>query len=38
MKDALSAEDILDELMGHDHGEEKDEHVWLSLKTPKHFA
>ncbi len=23
VKDALSAEDILDELMGHDHGEEK---------------
>ena len=33
VKDALSAEDILDELMGHDHGEEKDEHVWLSLKN-----
>ena len=33
MKDALSIEDILDELMGHDHGEEKDEHVWLSLKN-----
>ena len=35
VKDALSAEDILDELMGHDHGEEKDEHVWLSLKNAK---
>ena len=33
VKDALSVEDILDELMGHDHGEEKDEHVWLSLKN-----
>ena len=33
VKDALSIEDILDELMGHDHGEEKDEHVWLSLKN-----
>ena len=33
VKDALSAEGILDELMGHDHGEEKDEHVWLSLKN-----
>ena len=33
MKDALSIEDILDELMGHDHGEEKDEHIWLSLKN-----
>ena len=33
VKDALSAEDILDELMGHDHGEEMDEHVWLSLKN-----
>ncbi len=33
VKDALSAEDILDELMGHDHGEEKDEHVWLSPKN-----
>ena len=33
VKDALSAEDILDELMGHGHGEEKDEHVWLSLKN-----
>ena len=32
VKDALSVEDILDELMGHDHGEEADEHVWLSLK------
>ena len=35
VKDALSVEDILDELMGHDHGEEKDEHVWLSLKNAK---
>ena len=35
VKDALSIEDILDELMGHDHGEEKDEHVWLSLKNAK---
>ena len=33
VKDALSIEDILDELMGHDHGEEKDEHIWLSLKN-----
>ena len=33
VKGALSVEDILDELMGHDHGEEKDEHVWLSLKN-----
>ena len=33
VKDALSVEDILDELMGHDHGEEADEHVWLSLKN-----
>ena len=33
VKDALSVEGILDELMGHDHGEEKDEHVWLSLKN-----
>ena len=33
VKDALSVEDILDELIGHDHGEEKDEHVWLSLKN-----
>jgi zinc transport system substrate-binding protein len=35
VKDALSVEGILDELMGHDHGEEKDEHVWLSLKNAK---
>ena len=35
VKDALSVEDILNELMGHDHGEEKDEHVWLSLKNAK---
>ena len=35
VKDTLSVEDILDELMGHDHGEEADEHVWLSLKNAK---
>ena len=38
VKDALSVEDILDELMGHDHGEEKDEHVWLSLKNASLFC
>ena len=33
VKDALSVDEILDELMGHEHEEEKDEHVWLSLKN-----
>lgn len=32
VKDALTVDEILDELMGHEHEEEKDEHVWLSLK------
>ena len=35
VKNALSTEEILDELMGHDHEEEKDEHVWLSVKNAK---
>ena len=35
VQDALTAEEILDELMGHGHEEEKDEHVWLSLKNAK---
>lgn len=32
---SLSVDEILDELMGHDHDHEKesDEHVWLSLKN-----
>ena len=33
VKDALTVDEILDELMGHEHEEEKDEHVWLSLKN-----
>ncbi len=33
VKNALSVEEILDELMGHEHEEENDEHVWLSLKN-----
>lgn len=33
VKDSLSVEEILDELMGHEHEEENDEHVWLSLKN-----
>lgn len=34
---ALSPEEVCDELIGHDHAEEKeyDEHVWLSLKNAK---
>ncbi len=32
--DELSADEVLEQLMGgHDHEEEKDEHVWLSLKN-----
>ncbi len=30
---SLSVDEILDELMGHEHEEEKDEHVWLSLRN-----
>ena len=33
VKEALSADEIVDELIEHQHGEEKDEHVWLSLKN-----
>ncbi len=35
VKEALSVEEILEELMGHGHEDEKDEHVWLSLKNAK---
>ena len=35
VKYALSTNEILEELMGHEHEEEKDEHVWLSLKNAK---
>ncbi len=39
VKDALTVDEILDELMGHshehEHEEEKDEHVWLSLRNAK---
>ena len=35
VKSALSTNEILEELMGHEHEEEKDEHVWLSLKNAK---
>lgn len=33
VKDVLSVNEIIEELMGHNHEEEKDEHVWLSLKN-----
>ncbi len=33
VKDELSADEIVEELMGHSHEEESDEHVWLSLKN-----
>ena len=33
VKNSLTADEILEELMGHEHEEEKDEHVWLSLKN-----
>lgn len=33
VKDSLSADEIVEELMGHSHEEESDEHVWLSLKN-----
>ncbi len=37
VKEALTVDEILDELMGHshEHEEEKDEHVWLSLRNAK---
>ena len=35
VKNTLSVDEILDELMGHEHEEESDEHVWLSLKNAK---
>ena len=33
VKNALTVDEIVDELTGHEHEEEKDEHVWLSLKN-----
>lgn len=33
VKESLSVDEILEELLGHEHEEEKDEHVWLSLKN-----
>ncbi len=33
VKNALTSDEILDELMGHEHEEEMDEHVWLSLRN-----
>lgn len=34
---SLSAEEVCEEMIGHDHGDEEelDEHVWLSLKNAK---
>ena len=38
VKENLSANEILDELMEHEHEEENDEHVWLSLKNAEIFC